>query len=164
MMNRVVLRLRYPPDYHLQDEPSWLPLGLFNDLLQELQNISSQHLPLNQELDPTSIALELKVRDKTSQSGPKEVARKQKVESGIDHDKNRNTGEDEKDNESKVEDKPADWNDPASFKKSLKIYLINRSYTMLSPKLIPKHSLLSLSIQTRELKMAWQVSEQSRCK
>ena len=119
-MNKISLRVRYPPDYHPEEECVRLPLGLFNDLLQELQSISTRYLPSNQEFDPTSIALELKVRDKASPSGPKEVAGKQKVESRIEDNEKRNAGQDEKSNESKVEAKPAGGSDPASSKNSLK--------------------------------------------
>lgn len=120
IMNKVALRIRYPPDYHPQEEPVRLPLGLFNDLLLELQNLSTRYLPINQEFDPTSIALELEVRDKVSPSGLKETAGKQKVESRIEDDENRNAGSDEKSNENKVEAKPAGENDPASSKKTFK--------------------------------------------
>lgn len=119
IMNKVALRIRYPPDYHPQEEPVRLPLGLFNDLLLELQNLSTRYLPISQEFDPTSIALELKVRDKVSPSGLKETAAEQMVESRIEDDENRNAGSDEKSNENKVEAKPAGENDPASSKKNL---------------------------------------------
>lgn len=121
IMNKVALRIRYPPDYHPLEEPIRLPLGLFNDLLLELQNLSSRYLPINQEFDPASIAFEIKVRDKASRPGPKEAAGKQKGESRIENDENRNAGSDEKSNENKVEAKPAGRNDPASSKKSFKI-------------------------------------------
>ena len=119
IMNRIALRVRYPPDYHPQEEPVRLPLGLFNDLLLELQNLSARYLPLNQEFDPTSIALELKVRDKASRSGPKEEAGKQRVESRIEDDEIRNVGSDERSNKNKVEARPG-GSDPASSKKSFK--------------------------------------------
>lgn len=118
-MNKVALRVRYPPDYQPEEEPVRLPLGLFNDLLQELQNISTRYLPSNQEFDPTSIALELKVRDKASPSGLKEAG-KQKAETGIEDDENKTAVEDEKSKESRVEAKTAGGNDPASPKNSLK--------------------------------------------
>ena len=113
IMNKVALRVRYPPHYQPEEEPVRLPLGLFNDLLQELQNISTRYLPSNQEFDPTSIALELTVRDKASPSGLKEAG-KQTAESGIEDNKNKTAAEDEKSNESKVEAKIAGGNDPAS--------------------------------------------------
>lgn len=119
IMNKVALRVRYPPDYHPEEEPVRLPLGLFSDLLQELQSISTRYLSSNQEFDPTSIALELKVRDKASPSGLK-GAGKQKAETGIEDDENKTAAEDEKSNESKVEAKTAGGNDPASPKNSLK--------------------------------------------
>lgn len=117
IMNKVALRIRYPPDYHPLEEPIRLPFGLFNDLLLELQNLSSRYLPINQEFDPASIVFELKVRDKASQSEPKEAAGKQKLESRIEDDENRNAGSEEKSNETKVEAKPVGGNDPASSKK-----------------------------------------------
>lgn len=116
IMNKVALRVRYPPDYHPQEESIRLPLSLFNDLLLELQNLSARYLSINQEFDPTSIALELKVRDKASRSGPKEAAETQKVENRID-DENRNAGSGEKSNKTKVEARSAGGNDPASSRK-----------------------------------------------
>lgn len=120
IMNKVSLRIRYPPDYHPLEEPVRLPLGLFNDLLLELQNLSSRYLPIHQEFDLSSIAFELKVRDKASRSEPNEAARKQKVESRIEDDENRNAGSEETSNEKELEAKPAGGNDPASSKKSFK--------------------------------------------
>lgn len=160
IMNKIALRVRYPPDYHPQEEPVRLPLGLFNDLLLELQNLSARYLSLNQEFDPTSIALELKVRDKASRSGPKEAAGKQKVESRIQDDEDRNARSDE----NKMEAKPAGGNDPASSKILLKSDLTTRSWIMPTQKFLPIHSLLRPSIQTRKLNMTRQVPEQSRFK
>lgn len=119
IMNKVALRVRYPPHYQPEEEPVRLPLGLFNDLLQELQNISTRYLPSNQEFDPTSIVLELIVRDKASPSGLKEAG-KQTADGGIENDENETAAEDEKSNKSKVEVKTAGGNDPASLKISLK--------------------------------------------
>lgn len=123
IMNKVALRVRYPPDYQPQEEPVRLPLDLFNDLLQELRNISTRYIPSNQEFDPTSIALEFKVRDKASPSGPKDIVGKQKFGSGYEDDENRNAKEDEKLDERKVEAKPAGGIDLASSR----IPLITRS-------------------------------------
>lgn len=120
IMNKVSLRIRYPPGYHPLEEPVRLPLGLYNDLLLELQNLSSRYLPIHQEFDPASIAFELKVRDKASRADPNEAAGKQKVQSRIEDDENRNAGSEEKSNEKEVEAKPAGGNDLASSKKSFK--------------------------------------------
>ena len=140
IMNKVALRVRYPPDYQPEEEPVRLPLSLFNDLLQELQNISTRYLPSSQEFDPTSIALELTVRDKASPSGLKEAG-KQTAESGIEDDENITAAEDEKSNESKVETKTAGGNDPASPKFSLKTrsnqsqldYSLDKTLTQTQP-------------------------------
>lgn len=123
IVNKVSLRIRYPPDYHPLEEPVRLPLGLFYDLLLELQNLSTRYLHINQEFDPASIAFELKVRDKASRSEPNEAAGKQKVRSRIEDDENRNAGSEETSNEKKVEAKPAGGTDPPSSKKIFQ-YLI----------------------------------------
>lgn len=119
IMNKVALRIRFPPDYHPLEESVRLPLGLFNELLLELQNLSTRYLPITQEFDPASIAFELKVRDKASRSEPNEAVGRQKVESRIEDDENRNAGLEQISNENKVEAKPAGGNDPASSKKFL---------------------------------------------